>query len=226
MRVLLIEDEKRIASFVQRGLKEKKFIVDVAADGEEGLYLAENCPYDCILLDIMLPKKDGFQICDELRKKKIATPILMLTARNAVQDKVSGLNKGADDYLSKPFSFDELLARIRALTRRRREEKDNILRIDDLELNMLNHEVQRTGKRLSLTTKEYMVLEYLMLHAGQLVTRTMISEHVWNEDFNSFSNVIDVHIQHLRSKVDNGHKRKLIHTMRGSGYIIKGKNAP
>lgn len=222
MRILLIEDEKRISNFITRGLKEKKFVVDTAFDGEEGLYLAENCPYDCILLDIMLPKKDGFEICKELRRKKINTPILMLTARHAVKDRINGLNTGADDYLSKPFAFAELLARIRALTRRHLDEKTNVLTVADLELNTLNQEVRRGEKKVSLTAKEYMLLQYLMMHANQIVTRTMISEHVWEEEFNSFSNIIDVHMTHLRKKVDGGSKKRLIHTVRGSGYILKG----
>lgn len=222
MRILLIEDEKRISNFITRGLKEKKFVVDAAFDGEEGLYLAENCPYDCILLDIMLPKKDGFEICKELRRKKINTPILMLTARHAVKDRINGLNTGADDYLSKPFAFAELLARIRALTRRHLDEKTNVLTVADLELNTLNQEVRRADKKLFLTAKEYMLLQYLMMHTNQIVTRTMISEHVWEEEFNSFSNIIDVHMTHLRKKVDGGCKKRLIHTVRGSGYILKG----
>lgn len=221
MRILVIEDEKKISSFIERGLKEQKYAVDIALDGEEGLFLADVNPYDLILLDIMIPKKDGISVCRELRGKKNFTPILMLTARNAVKDRVSGLNAGADDYLSKPFSFSELLARIRALLRRQRQEKNDMLKIADLELNMLNHEVTRGSKKISLTNKEYGLLEYLMLNSNQIVTRTMISEHVWKEDFDSFTNVIDVHMKYLRDKVDKGAKTKLIHTIRGAGYILR-----
>jgi len=221
MRILVIEDEQRIAAFIKRGLREKKFIVDVANDGEEGLFQAEVNPYDLILLDIMIPKKDGLSVCKELRSKKIDVPILILTARGAVQDRINGLNAGADDYLSKPFAFDELLARVQALLRRNRTQKTNQLKIGDLQLNMLNHEVQRDGKKIPLTSKEYALLEYFMIHASQVVTRTMISEHVWNEDFHSMTNVIDVHVRNLRSKIDDGFKKKLIHTLRGTGYMMK-----
>ncbi len=221
MRILVIEDEKRIAGFIQRGLKEEKFVVDVANTGEEGLFLAEINPYDLILLDIMLPDKDGILICKELRKNKINAPILMLTARNAVHDRISGLNSGADDYLSKPFAFAELVARIRALLRRQMPEKQSVLTIADLELNMLTQEVRRAQKEIPLTHKEYTLLQYLMLHTNQVVSRTMISEHVWNEAFNNFTNVIDVYIKYLRNKIDKDHKKKLLHTIRGSGYILK-----
>ncbi|MCA9408389.1 MAG: response regulator transcription factor [Candidatus Omnitrophica bacterium] len=221
MRILLVEDERKIANFIERGLKEKKYVVDVSHDGEDGLFKAEINPYDLILLDVMLPKVDGVAVCKELRKKKIDTPILMLTARDAVKDRITGLNSGADDYLNKPFAFEELLARIRALLRRQRTEKIDELKIADLELNLLNHEVKRSGKSIELTNKEYILLEYLMMHTNQVITRTMISEHVWKEDFNSLSNVIDVHIRYLRRKIDSGHKTKLIHTIRGSGYILK-----
>jgi heavy metal response regulator len=221
MRILVIEDEKKIASFIQRGLKEEHYVVDVAYEGEEGLYLADINPYDLIILDIMLPKKDGVAVCRELRKKKNAIPILMLTARNAVKDKVSGLNAGADDYLTKPFAFDEFLARVRALLRRGKEDKAGMIVVGDLELNQLTHEVKRGNKPIPLTSKEYALLEYLMLHANQVVTRTMISEHVWHEDFNSFTNVIDVYIKYLRNKVDKGFSAKLIRTIRGVGYTLK-----
>ena len=221
MRILVIEDEQRISSFIQRGLKEEHYVVDLASDGEEGGYLADINPYDLIILDIMLPKEDGVTVCKKLRKKKNTTPILMLTARNTVKDKVSGLNAGADDYLPKPFSFEELLARVRALLRRPKDQNLNVLKIADLELNQLTNEVKRSNKLINLTTKEYALLEYFMLHANQVVTRTMISEHVWNENFDSFTNVIDVYIKYLRNKIDDGFKQKLIHTMRGRGYILK-----
>jgi two-component system, OmpR family, copper resistance phosphate regulon response regulator CusR len=221
MRILVVEDEKRIADFIARGLKEEHYAVDVAYDGEEGLYLADINPYDLMIFDIMLPKQDGVAMCKDLRSKKVSTPILMLTARAAVKDKVSGLNSGADDYLTKPFSFEELLARVKVLLRRQNTEKTSVLKVSDLELNQLNHEAQRAGKKIVLTSKEYSLLEYLILNKGQVISRWMISEHVWNEQFDSMTNVIDVHIRNLRTKIDNGFKKKLIHTIRGSGYILK-----
>lgn len=223
MRILLIEDEKKIASFIGRGLKEMHYAVDLAHNAEEGLYLTDINPYDLIILDVMLPDKNGIAVCKELRGKRNNTPILMLTARNRVQDKVFGLDAGADDYLTKPFVFNELLARVRALLRRQGQEKTTILKMDDLELNQLTHEVKRSGQGISLTSKEYALLEYLMLNANHVVTRTMISEHVWQEDFDSFTNVIDVYIQHLRNKIDKDSKKKLIHTIRGSGYVLKSE---
>ncbi|OGX06282.1 MAG: DNA-binding response regulator [Omnitrophica WOR_2 bacterium GWA2_47_8] len=223
MRVLLIEDENKIANFLKRGLKENNFAVDVTKDGEEGLYFADINTYDLIILDLMLPKIDGLKICKQLREKKNNTPILILTARTELNDRIKGLNSGADDYLAKPFAFAELLARIRALLRRQRDDKNDVLKIDDLELNLLNHDVMRAGRNINLTSKEFALLEYMMLHAGEVITRTMISEHVWNEEFHSLSNLIDVHIRNLRKKVDTGPKKKLIHTLRGTGYILKDK---
>jgi len=221
MRILLVEDEEKIAAFLKRGLKEHKFVLDVAPDGEEALYFADLNPYDLIILDLGIPKISGINVCKQIRAAKNYVPILILTARSAVEDRVAGLNAGADDYLSKPFSFVELLARIRALLRRERKEKNDILKVGDLEVNMLNHQVLRNGKQVALTAREYSLLQYLMLNANQVVTRTMISDHVWNEEFNSFSNIIDVHIRYLRKKIDDGFKNKLIHTIRGTGYILK-----
>ena len=221
MRILLIEDEKKVASFIRRGLKEKNFAVDVAYDGEKGLFLAEVNPYDLIILDIMLPGKDGIFICRQLRKKNNDTPILMLTARDDVEDKISGLDSGADDYLTKPFQFAEFLARVRALTRRKGGIKITKLKVSDLELDQITHKVVRSGKEIDLTSTEYSLLEYLMLNANHVVTRTMISEHVWNDDFDSFSNVINVYINYLRKKIDTDFNKKLIHSMRGVGYILK-----
>ncbi len=221
MRILLAEDEKRVSSFIQRGLKEEGFVVDAALDGEKALELAELNPYDLIILDIMLPKQDGLEICRKLRFKKIETPILMLTAKNSTKDKVSGLNAGADDYLAKPFEFEEFIARVRALTRRKSSSKQAILQVDDLILDPLTHRVSRAGKEIHLTAKEYTLLYYFMQNANQLVTRTMISEHVWNESFDTFTNVIDVYVNYLRKKIDDGFDRPLIQTMRGSGYIFK-----
>jgi DNA-binding response OmpR family regulator len=221
MRILVIEDEEKIGNLIHRGLKQHKWVVDLAKDGEEGSFMAEVNPYDAIILDLMLPKKDGLSLCRELRKKDINTPILMLTSRSAVKDKIQGLDAGADDYLSKPFAFGELTARIRSLLRRQREKKIEYLKVDDLEMNLLTYQTTRGGKGIPLTTKEFMLLEYFMLNAGQVLTRTMISEHVWHENFNSLTNVIDVHIKYLRNKVDNGFRKKLIHTVRGSGYVLK-----
>lgn len=221
MRILLVEDEEKIASFIKRGLKEERYAVDVAGEGENAVFLAELNPYDLIILDILLPGKDGITICRELRGKKINTPVLMLTSKDRVKDKVVGLDSGADDYLTKPFAFDELLARIRALVRRDGPDKKSTLKIADLELDQTTHKVRRQGKEIELTSKEYALLEYLMLNHNQVVTRTMISEHVWNEDFDSFTNVIDVYIKYLRNKIDSDFKKQLIHTIRGVGYILK-----
>lgn len=222
MRILLVEDEKRIASFVQRGLKEEGFVVDHAPDGETALYLAGVNPYDAVILDVMLPGKDGITICRELRSKlKSDLPVLMLTAKSTVKDKVTGLNAGADDYLAKPFEFEELIARVRALLRRKTHTLQTQLKVDDLELDPFTHQVRRGGKEILLTSKEYTLLHYLMMNAGHVVTRTMISEHVWNEDFDTLTNVIDVYINYLRKKIDEGSGRPLIHTLRGTGYILK-----
>ena len=221
MRILLVEDEKRMASFIKRGLEEERYVVDIAPDGEKALFLATVNPYDLIILDVNLPDTTGFAVCKDLRAKKIDTFVLMLTARDDVKDKVFGLGAGADDYLCKPFDFEELLARVAALLRRKRLDKNPILRVADLELNQLTHTVTRAKKEISLTGKEYSLLEYLMLHANQVVTRTTISEHVWNEDFDSLTNVIDVFINRVRNKVDRDFKKKLIHSLRGTGYILK-----
>lgn len=221
MRILLVEDEEKIASFVARGLKEARYVVDVAADGEKGLYMAEVNEYDLLILDIMLPGKDGISVCRELRSKKIDIPILMLSAKDTTDDKVRGLNFGADDYLAKPFAFKELLARVQALLRRSSPVKGGILKIGDLELDQLTHKVSRGGKEIDLTSKEYALLEYMMLNAGKVITRTSISEHVWHENFDSFTNVIDVYMNYLRNKIDKGFKKPLIRTVRGSGYIIQ-----
>jgi len=221
MRILLVEDEIRMASFIERGLKEDDYVVDVANDGEKALFLAEVNPYDLIILDIILPVKDGISVCRELRRKKINVPILMLTSKDGVRDKVLGLNSGADDYLAKPFAFEELLARISALLRRDKTDKTGILKIADLEMDRLKHKVTRAGKEIRLTTKEFGLLEYMMLNANHVVTRTMISEHVWHEDFDSFTNVIDVYMNFLRNKIDKGHKKQLIHTIHGKGYVLR-----
>src|SRR3989338_1827121 len=221
MRILLVEDGKNMASFIKRGLEEERYVVDVAPNGEKALFLAETNPYDLIILDVMLPDTTGFSICKDLRAKKIDTFILMLTARDDVKDKVLGLETGADDYLGKPFDFDELLARVAALLRRKRLDKSPILKVAGLELNQLTHKIIRAKKEISLTGKEYSLLEYLMLHANQVITRTQISEHVWNEDFDSLTNVIDVFINRLRNKIDKSFKKKLIQSLRSTGYMLK-----
>jgi DNA-binding response OmpR family regulator len=221
MRILLVEDEKKISSFIARGLKEEHYVVDIADDGEKALFLAEINVYDLIILDIMLPRKSGVAVCRELRDEKIDVPILILTAKDTIRDKVIGLDSGADDYLAKPFAFDELLARVRALLRRKTTGKTTLLKVADLELDQLTHKVRRAGREIALTSKEYSLIEYLMLNSGQVVTRTMISEHVWNEEFDSFSNVIDVYINYLRSKIDKGFRKQLLYTLRGTGYTLK-----
>jgi heavy metal response regulator len=221
MRILLVEDEKRMASFIERGLKEERYVVDVATTGENGLFLAEVNPYDLIILDVMLPDTDGIAVCRELRAKKIDGPILILTARDSVKDKVQGLDSGADDYLTKPFSFEEFLARVRALLRKKRADRSTLLKVGDLELDQLSHKVSRAGKEISLTGREYAFLEFLMLHASEVVTRSMIAEHVWNENFDSLTNVFDVYVYRLRSKVDRDFKKPLIRSLRGVGYMIK-----
>lgn len=221
MRVLVIEDEKKITDFIKRGLKEEGYSVDVAYDGEEGLFLTTSNEYDLVVLDLMLPKLDGLSLCKKLKREKSATPVLILTAKDEVKDKVTGLDAGADDYLTKPFAFEELLARIRALLRKKESLGSLELKLADLTLNLLTHKVERSGKEITLTNKEYALLEYLMRNAGAIVTRTMISEHVWDMNFDSFTNVIDVYVNYLRNKIERGFSKKLLHTIRGRGYILK-----
>jgi heavy metal response regulator len=221
MRILIIEDEKKVADFIKRGLKEEGYSVDVSYDGEEGHFQASTNEYDVIILDLMLPKIDGVSLCKKVRQEKITTPILMLTAKDSIKDKVTGLDSGANDYLTKPFSFEELLARIRALLRKSETATPTKLQIGDLIFDLLTHKVTRVGKEIILTNKEYALLEYLMRNAGSIVTRTMISEHVWDINFDTFTNVIDVYANYLRNKIDKGHKKKLIHTIRGRGYTIR-----
>ena len=221
MRILLVEDEKPLANFVQRGLKEEHFAVDTAYDGEKALEMLAVNPYDLVILDLMLPEKDGLDICKDIRRKNMDVPVLMVTARGSVKDKVTGLNSGADDYLPKPFAFEELQARVHALLRRNRTDKSPVLKVGGLELNQLTHQVKRDGTLIELTSREYALLEYLMLNAGHTVTRTMISEHVWNESFDTFTNVIDVYINYLRNKIDKGFSVRLLHTLRGTGYVLR-----
>ncbi|HKI60627.1 MAG TPA: response regulator transcription factor, partial [Mariprofundaceae bacterium] len=204
MKILVVEDEERVAQFIQKGLKEEGHAVDVSYDGEDGGFLAEVNDYDLIILDLMLPKKNGLQTCKEIRDHGVNTPVLMLTARDSVEDKVRGLDAGADDYLAKPFAFEELLARVRALLRRQSESKTPTLKIADLELDPMSRQVTRSGKPIRLTTKEYALLEYLLRNPKKVLSRTLIGEHVWDMNFDPESNVIDVYVSHLRTKVDKG----------------------
>ncbi|KKQ92725.1 MAG: Winged-helix transcriptional response regulator [Candidatus Woesebacteria bacterium GW2011_GWA2_40_7] len=220
MRILVIEDERRLSNIIKKGFTEDGFAVDTAFDGEEGQYLAESEEYDLIVLDLMLPKIDGIELCKALRKKGIKTPILMLTARSTIEDKVKGLDSGADDYITKPFSFIEFRSRVHALIRRSHQEGSPVLQIDGLTLDPLKHKVVRDGKDISLTPKEFSILELLMRHKGEVVTRTMIIEHVWDYDFNGMSNIVDVFVVTLRKKIDGDFKNKLIKTVHGVGYII------
>lgn len=220
MKILVVEDEQRVAQFIQKGLKEEGHAVDCAYDGEEGGFLAEVNEYDLIILDLMLPKKSGLSVCSEIRERGVSTPVLMLTARDAVQDKVRGLDAGADDYLTKPFVFDELLARVRALLRRSSDSKTPVLKILDLELDPMSRRVTRGGTPIRLTTKEYALLEYMMRNPDRVLSRTRIGEHVWDMNFDPESNVIDVYVSHLRNKVDKGFDVALIHTLRGQGYML------
>jgi len=222
MRLLVIEDEKKVASFIKKGLEEEHYAVDVAYDGEEGLYLTETNDYDLVILDLMIPKIHGWDVLKKIRAKRNNVPILVLTARDSIEDKVKGLDSGCDDYLTKPFAFAELLARIRALLRREKAEKEPILRIADLTLSLVTHKVARRGKEIELTSREYTLLEYFMRNPDKVLTRTMISEHVWDYHFDSMTNVIDVYVNYLRKKIDKDFEPKLIHTLRGIGYIMKG----
>ena len=221
MRILIVEDEKKVAGFIKKGLEEETYAVDVAYDGEEGFHLADMNQYDMIILDLMLPKMDGLEVLTRLRDKKVSTPILLLTAKDAVDDKVTGLNKGADDYLTKPFAFSELLARIRSLLRRGQAETQTELKVGDLILDMVSHKVSREGEEIELTGKEYSLLEYFMRNEGKVLTRTMIAEHVWDYNFDTFTNVIDVYVNHLRKKIDKQYPAKLLHTLRGVGYVMR-----
>lgn len=221
MKILVVEDEKKVASFIKKGLEEEYYSVDVAFDGKEGLKLALSEEYDLIILDLMLPFKDGLSILKELRSEKIFTPVLILTARDTIQDKVTGLDSGADDYLAKPFSFEELLARIRALLRRNSVDKNNILKAGDLKLDTQAHKAYRNDIEIQLTAKEYAILEYLMRNKNRVVSRTKISEHIYEFHFDPETNVIDVYINKLRNKVDKGFEKPIIHTVRGVGYLIK-----
>lgn len=224
MRILLVEDEKRLSHYIKKGLTEAGFAVDAAYDGEEGLYLAKEETYDVIILDVMLPKLNGIEVCKKLRVSKKITPILMLTARSETEDKISGLNAGADDYLTKPFVFAELKARINALLRRSYRQISNVVAIDNLEIDPVKHVVTRNKKDIKLTPREFAILELLMRRKYEVVTRTQVIEHVWDYNFDSMSNIVDVFIGTLRKKIDKGKKIKLIHTLHGVGYMISDKS--
>jgi two-component system copper resistance phosphate regulon response regulator CusR len=216
----LVEDNPRVAGVIAKGLREEAYAVDLAANGEEAVYLASENDYDLIVLDVMLPIKDGYAVCRELRAGGARMPILMLTARASVDDRVAGLDSGADDYLTKPFDFKELLARIRALLRRATTFRPQVVRVADLTLNTASHAVARGGRLVSLTAKEYALLEFLVLNEGRVVGREQIAQHVWDENFDPLSNVIDVYIKRLRAKLDSRSSTRLIHTRRGEGYLL------
>ncbi len=222
MRILIVEDEKSLADIIKKGLEEEGYAVDVAYNGEEGLFMAENEPSDLIILDIMLPVIDGMTILKKIRRAGIKIPVVMLTAKDTIMDKVSGLDSGADDYLTKPFSFEELLARMRALLRRNTEVKTSVLMIENLTIDTANHEVKREGKDILLSAKEYALLEYMAINRNKVLSRTALTEHLYNQDFDLDSNVIDVFINRIRNKIDLGYDIKLIHTVRGAGYKLKG----
>lgn len=220
MRILIVEDDKKVAAFLQKGLREEQYAVDVCRNGEDAVYEAQVNPYDVIILDIMLPGKDGFTICRELRENNVLTPILMLTAKDSLEDKIIGLSEGADDYLTKPFSFEELLARIRALLRRNQDYKTGLLKVADLELDPLRRTVQRGGTPITLSGKEYALLEYLLRNKGIILSQSKIIDHVWDRNYDGTSNLINVYINHLREKIDKDAEVKLIKTVRGQGYKI------
>ena len=220
MRLLLVEDEEKLARSLATNLKTEGFVVDTAANGVEGLELAALVPYDIIILDVMLPGLDGTKVLQKIRARNRQTAILMLTARDSLQDKVQHFEAGADDYLTKPFAFTELVIRIKALLRRRSSPQTDTIRIDDFELVRLTHKVKRGDKRIELSSKEYALLVYLAINSGRVLSRAMIMEHVWDQSFESLTNIVDVYIRQLRKKIDDGFERKLIHTVRGTGYVF------
>jgi len=221
MRLLLVEDEKKVADFVARGLRAERFAVDVAYDGAKGWEMASSVDYDLIILDLMLPGLDGTELLRRFRRQGGGAAVLVLTARDATGDKVQNFEAGADDYLTKPFAFAELLVRIKALLRRPPANRTHVLKIADLEVDRLTQQVRRAGKVIELTSKEYSLLDYLAAHAGRVLSRTMIVEHVWDESFESLTNIVDVYVRHLRAKMDDPFPSRLIHTVRGVGYILK-----
>ena len=225
MRILLVEDEEKVSRFVARGLTSERFAVDVARDGKSGWELAQTYQYDLVILDLLLPGLTGSEVLHRIRKAKSQVPVLILTARDSLGDKVEHFEAGADDYLSKPFAFAELLVRVKALLRRGPATRASVLRVGDLELDRLSQQVKRAGKRVELTAKEYGVLEYLMANTGRVLSRTMILEHVWDQSFDGATNIVDVYVRHLRTKVDDVDEHKLIRTIRGLGYVISENEA-
>jgi len=225
MRILVVEDEPKVSSFVQRGLVAERYAVDVVADGREGLEMAQAFPYDLIILDLMLPRLDGGEVLQRIRRSNACVPVLMLTARDTVDDKVRMFEGGADDYLTKPFAFAELLVRTKALLRRGPVNRSSTMTVGNLELDRLTQQVKRAGKRIELTAKEYSLLEYLMQNEGRVLSRNMIIEHVWDQSFEGLTNIVDVYVRQLRLKIDEGHERKLIHTVRSVGYSLGDEEA-
>jgi two-component system copper resistance phosphate regulon response regulator CusR len=221
VKVLIVEDEKRTAAFLQKGLRESGFVVDVAGQGDQGLHLARTGGYDLVILDVMLPGQDGWSIITDLRAAGVQTPALFLTARDAVDDRVKGLSLGADDYLVKPFAFAELLARVHTLLRRGPARLPEVLRVADLQIDLVRHRASRGGERLDLTPKEFALLSLFARRSGEVLTRTLIAEQVWDMNFESDSNVVDVHVGRLRAKADDPFVKKLIHTVRGVGYVLE-----
>jgi two-component system copper resistance phosphate regulon response regulator CusR len=221
MKILVVEDDRTVGQYVKRGLEEQRYHADLVGDGMEGLRLASGGRYDLIVLDLRLPEMNGLEVLRTLRDRGNTTPILVLTAQDAVDFKVQALRSGADDYVTKPFAFEELLARVEALGRRPKEIRSPVLRVGDLELDSETREVRRCGEKIELTPKEYTVLEYLMRHAGRVMSRTLITEYAWDYHFDPGTNIVDVVINRLRKKVDSGHARKLVHTVRGVGYVVK-----
>src|SRR6516165_4738311 len=222
MRILLVEDEPKLAGLVQRGLAAERYAVDVSGDGREGWELAEAYPYDLIILDLMLPHLEGKDVLQRIRKRNDCVPVLVLAARDSVEDKVRLFEMGADDYLTKPFAFAELVVRVKALLRRGPVNRSSTLRVGDLELDRLTQQVKRAGRRMELTTKEYQLLEYLMQNPGRVMSRNMSIDHVWDQSCDGFTNIVDVYVRHLRAKVDDEHDFKMIRTVRGSGYMVRG----
>ena len=220
MRILVVEDERKVAEFVARGLRDQRFAVDVSHDGQSGWEMARTGSYDLIILDLMLPGLAGLEVLQRLRRQDPRTPVLVLTARAETDEKVKHFEAGADDYLTKPFAFDELLVRVKALLRRGSPDRANVVRVGDLEIDRQRQQARRAGKRMELTPKEYSLLEYLAANAGRVMSRTMIIEHVWDESFQGLTNIVDVYVRHLRSKVDDPNPKKLIRTVRGVGYTI------
>jgi DNA-binding response OmpR family regulator len=221
MRILIVEDEKSLAQVLKKGFEEHGFTVDVSLDGEEGLFMAETYPYDALILDILLPKVDGLAILRTIRTKKIEIPVVMLTARGEVEDRIRGLNIGADDYVAKPFDFPELVARVRAVIRRSKGRASAMIQIDDLIIDTNARSVVRAGREIRLSATEYNLLEYLALNSGRVLSRTELTEHLYDTEFDLDSNIIDVYISYLRTKIDKGSDMQLIHTVRGAGYVLK-----